>query len=324
MKNLILKALQQEQPISGEKLAKSLNISRTAVWKHINQLRNSGYQIGSSPRSGYYLIKSTDLLLPEEIGLNLNTKIMGKRIVHQKEIPSTQDMAAELARQGAIEGTTVIAEMQTRGRGRKGREWVSVSGGGIYLSLILRPNLAPSQILQIPLVAGVALVKSIEKIDSLQPRIKWPNDILIGKRKVGGILTEMNCEIDEVNFVILGIGINVNIPGSLLAAETTSLASSLSEEYGEHISRARLVQSFLNEFEIIYGQYMKSGFDSIRDDWKHLNNTIGSWIKANDGGKETEGLALDIDNEGFLLVKKENGDVSRIISGDISLSNRAG
>ena len=322
MRELILKTLQQERHISGEELGKRLNVSRTAVWKHIKELRNRGYKIDSSPKSGYSFIKSTHLLLPEEIGLGLNTQIMGKHIVHYDEVSSTQDIAAELARGGAAEGTLVIAEMQKGGRGRKGRSWVSLPEGGIYLSLILRPNLMPSQIVPIPLIAGVALTRAIKETVPLQPMIKWPNDIIIGKKKVGGILTEMSSEIDGVNYVVLGIGLNVNIPASLLAEQTAGIATSLIDEYGAYISRAKLVQYFLSEFEIIYTKFLASGFSSVRDEWKALNNTIGTWVKVSDGGEEIEGEALDIDNDGFLLVRKESGDVSRIISGDVSFTNR--
>ncbi len=321
MRELILKTLQQERHISGEELGKRLNVSRTAVWKHINELRRRGYQIKSSPKSGYSFIEGTHLLLPEEILPGLNTQIVGKHIAHYDEVSSTQDIAAEMARGGAAEGTVVIAETQKRGRGRKGRNWISPPEGGIYLSLILRPNLKPSQVVQIPLIASVALVKAIRETVPLQPMIKWPNDIIVGKKKVGGILTEMSSEIDGVNYVVLGIGLNVNMPASLLDEETTGIATSLIDEYGEYTSRTKLVQSFLSEFEIIYTKFLASGFSSVRDEWKALNNTIGEWVKVSDGGKEIEGEALDIDNDGFLLVRKEGGDVSKIISGDVSFSN---
>ncbi len=317
-----MKSLQQERHLSGQELGKRLNISRTAVWKHINKLRKRGYQIESSPKSGYSLIKSTHLLLPEEIGIGLNTQIMGKRVVHFNEVSSTQDIAAEMARDGAAEGTLVVAEMQNRGRGRKGRSWVSVPEGGIYLSLILRPTLMPSQVVQIPLIAGVALTRAIKATVPLQPMIKWPNDIIIGKKKVGGILTEMSSEIDGVNYVVLGIGLNVNTPASLFAKDIAGITTSLIDEYGAETSRVKLVQCFLSEFEIIYTKFLASGFSSVKDEWKALNNTIGSWVKVSDGENEIEGEALDIDNDGFLLVRKEDGTISRIISGDVSFSNQ--
>jgi len=321
MREQILKSLRQERQVSGEELGKKLNISRTAVWKHINELRSLGYRIESSPKSGYSLIKSTELLLPEEIGIDINTQIMGKRIEHYSEISSTQDIAAELARSGAAEGTLVIAEMQKNGRGRKGRKWVSLPEGGIYFSLILRPNLTPSQAIQIPLIAGVALTKAINATVFLQPMIKWPNDIVVGQKKVGGILTEMNSEIDVVNHIVLGIGLNVNIPASLLAEQTAGMVTSLIDECGAYTSRAKIIQCFLNEFEMIYPKFLTSGFSAVRDEWKAFNNTIGSRVRVNDGGKEIEGEALDIDIDGFLLVRKENGGVSKIISGDVSFCN---
>jgi len=316
MRELILKTLKREKHISGQELGKRLNISRTAVWKHINELRNRGYQIDSSPKSGYSFIKSTTLLLPEEIEPDLNTQLMGKHILHYVEVPSTQDIAAELAIDGVPEGTLVITEMQTKGRGRKGRTWISLPEG-VFLSLILRPNLTPSRVAQIPLIAGIALVKAIKQTTSLQPVIKWPNDIIISNKKVGGILTEMSSEIDSVNYIVMGIGINVNTPTSLLAEPTAGIAASLIDECGEYVSRAKLVQCFLCEFEIIYKIFLASGFPSVKDEWKALNNTIGSQVKVNDGVKDIEGKAIDIDNDGFLLVRQKSGDISKIISGDV-------
>ena len=320
MRELILKSLQIEGHISGEELGKRLNISRTAVWKHINELRKRGYQIESSPKKGYSFMKSTSLLLPEEIALGLNTKIVGKHVMHYDEVTSTQDVAAEMARSGAKEGTLVITEKQKKGRGRKGRSWVSLEGG-IYFSLILRPSLLPSKVAQIPLIAGIALTKAIRENVPLQPTIKWPNDILIGKKKVGGILTEMSSEIDGVNYVILGIGLNVNMPAPPVE-QAVFMPTSLIDESGAYISRVKLLQCFLYEFEIIYTKYLNFGFSSVRDEWKTLNNTIGSRVKIHDGEKEIEGEALDIDNDGFLLVRKEGGNISRIISGDVSFINR--
>jgi BirA family transcriptional regulator, biotin operon repressor / biotin---[acetyl-CoA-carboxylase] ligase len=321
MRGLILEMLRREKHVSGEQLGKRLNISRTAVWKHVNELRKMGYEIQSSTKIGYTFKKSTNLLLPEEIECGLNTQIMGKHAMHYDSISSTQDIAAEKARGGAAEGTLVIGEMQEKGRGRKGRSWVSLPQGGIYLSLILRPNLMPSQVVQIPLIAGVAMTKAIRDTVPLHPLIKWPNDIIIGTKKAGGILTEMSSEIDGVNYVILGIGLNVNMPASVFNEDISDIATSLIDECGKYTSRAKLVQSFLYEFELIYTKFLAHGFGSVRDEWKELNNTIGSLVKITDGITDIEGEAIDIDNDGFLLVRKGNGDINRIISGDVSLRN---
>jgi BirA family biotin operon repressor/biotin-[acetyl-CoA-carboxylase] ligase len=322
MRELILNALQEEGHVSGEQLGKRFDISRTAVWKHVNELRKKGYEIASSPRLGYSFVKSTDLLLPEEVGRGLDTYVIGRRILYREEVTSTQDVAEELARQGVDEGVAVISERQTKGRGRKGRIWASPDREGVYLSLILRPNLTPAQVAQIPLIGGVAVSKAIERVTSLQPRIKWPNDITLGGKKVGGILTEMSGEIDRVNYIVLGTGINVNTQRSLLPEPVRRIATSLAEECGERVSRVRFVQCLLAEFEGLYSEFLVSGFGTIREEWKALSDSIGSWVRVCGEVEETEGEVLDIDKEGFLLVRKEDGDVKRIISGDVYLGNR--
>jgi len=319
MRTLILKALQQEGHVSGEQLGRRFNISRTAVWKHVNELRKKGYKITSSPRLGYSFAKGTDRLLPEEISPGLNTQHIGKHIVYREEVTSTQDVAEELAKRGAEDGTVVISEGQTEGRGRMGRNWVSPAGEGIYLSIILRPNLRPAQVLQIPLIAAVAVSKAIKRATPLQPRVKWPNDVTLAGKKVGGILTETSSEIDRVNYIVLGIGINVNTRSSLLPESIRGIATSLAEEYGGYVSRVSFLQYLLAEFETLYNEFLASGFDTIREEWKALDNTIGSWVKVSSGEEEIEGEALDIDREGFLLVRTKDGDVKRIISGDVHL-----
>lgn len=322
MRELILTALQQEGHVSGEELSKRFSISRTAVWKHVNALRKKGYRINSSPRLGYSFVKGTDLLLPEEVGPGLDTYVIGKRVVYHEEVTSTQDVAEELARRGVEEGLIVISEGQTKGGGRKGRSWASPAREGVYLSLILRPNLRPPQVPQIPLIAGVAVSKAIKRVTPLQPRIKWPNDITPGGKKVGGILTEMSCEIDQINYVVLGIGINVNTQRPLLPEPARGTATSLAEECGEYVSRVRLVQCLLAELEALYSEFLVSGFGTIREEWKARDITIGSKVRVSGEGEEIEGEALDIDKEGFLLVRKEDRDVKRIISGDVYLGNR--
>ena len=320
MRNLILKALQHESHVSGEELARTLNVSRTAVWKQINRLRRQGYGIDSSPRRGYSFIKGTDLLLPEEIGNGLLTARFGRDIHYRTEVFSTQDVAEDLAREGAPEGTAVIAETQTGGRGRRGRKWTSPTGSGIYLSLILRPVLSPVQAHQIPLLAGVAAGRAIRRNTPSEVKLKWPNDIVLNRKKAGGILTELRCDTDNIDYLILGIGINVNTPRKLLPQPLAGDVTSIAEECGEMVSRVKLVQALLAEFETLYTHYLVHGFDSIREQWKSLNNTIGSHVKVNTGNEEIEGLAQDIDKQGYLLVKKEGKGTQRIISGDVFLT----
>jgi BirA family biotin operon repressor/biotin-[acetyl-CoA-carboxylase] ligase len=320
MDSELLQALREGGHISGEELGRRLKMTRTAIWKRVNRLRRLGYEIASSPRRGYSLVSAPDLLLPEEIEPGLHTKVFGWPIIFYHEINSTQDAAKELARQGAEEGTVVIAETQTQGKGRKGRAWSSAPGQGIQISVILRPRLKPSQSIQIPLVAGVAVAQAIAEVTPLKPRIKWPNDLMVGEKKVGGILTEMNAEIDRIDYVVLGIGLNVNTPQSLFPKEIEEIATSLAEKSGGPVSRVKLLRSFLEEFEELYEKYNTSGFESIREKWKAMSNTIGAWVELSDvDGGNMEGRILDIDSNGALLLQKRDKSIERVLAGDITL-----
>jgi BirA family biotin operon repressor/biotin-[acetyl-CoA-carboxylase] ligase len=319
MRDLILKELKNQDHVSGEHLAKKFSISRTAIWKHINELRKVGYEIESHPHYGYALVKNTDLLIPEEINFELNTNVIGKRIMHLNEIDSTQNIADKLARDGAEEGTCVIAEKQTSGRGRRSRNWASPFKDGVYISIILRPNLKPLHIIQIPLIAGVALVKAIEKTTGLTPSIKWPNDIFLSGHKVAGILTEVNCDIDTVHYIVLGMGINVNTRKAALPKEVKDIATSLSEECGHEVSRVDFLKNLLVELETVYSDFVTNGFENTGKQWMAYNNTIGSNITVNDGQNVFEGKAVDIDEDGFLIIQTDDHQTQRIISADVTL-----
>jgi len=259
-------------------------------------------------------------LLRDYASRNPGTLLIGKRVLYYEEVASTQDITRKLARQGAEEGTVVIAEKQTRGRGRRGRSWTSPDGG-LYLSIILRPNLEPVRALQLPLVAGVAVARAIKKVTALQPRLKWPNDIIIAGKKVGGILTDTSTKKGKIDHTVLGIGLNVNTPRSLFPQAIRETATSLAEEGGQNISPLELLQCLFSEFEALYVEFLACGFDRIREEWKAMSHTIGSRVKVASGEAEIEGEALDIDSEGFLLLRRGNGDVERVISGDVYLGN---
>jgi len=321
VRNEILELLRSNDHISGEVIASRLNISRAAVWKHIKALRAKGYLIDSSPGYGYTLIKSTEKIVPEEITSGLNTSVIGKKVLCYDEVTSTQDIADKLARSGTAEGTIIIAKSQSMGRGRKRRTWISGSNG-IYLSIILRPQLKPGYVVQIPMVIGVALVKAINNVTGLNARIKWPNDIIVNSKKVAGILTEMSSEMDRVNYVITGIGINLNTDTSGFPDEIRATATSLKEEAGHILSGLQLIRAFLEELDKAYETYIKEGFPSVSAEWKNLNNTIGSNVRVYDGEIEILGRALDIDDEGFLIIVSESGSKIRILSGDVSLRHR--
>ena len=318
MKEEILLRLRQGGRVSGEELARTFGVTRTAIWKHINELRSEGYLIDSSPSKGYLLLSTPDIPTPPEIRSGLATHTFGREIRFYPELPSTQDEARALAMQGAPEGTVVIADTQTAGRGRIGRSWVAPRGG-IYLSIILRPTMTPPQALRLPLITGVAVAQTIEKVTRLSTRLKWPNDVLINGRKVAGILTEMNAEMDRLNFIIVGIGINVNTPPESLPTELQDTAAILSAERGRPISRVKLIQTLLTELEILYDEFRKEGFEPIRKRWKALSETIGTMVTVTFADQQVHGRAFDIDPDGALLIQKWNGNLERVVAGDVSL-----
>lgn len=314
----ILKVLREETDsyVSGEELCKSAGISRAAIWKHIEKLRGEGYEIEAFPHLGYKLLKIPDSLIPGEIKWNLGAKVIGREIISYKKIDSTNDSAYGLAEKGMKEGTVIIAEEQAHGKGRHGRKWMSPSGCGIYMSVILRPNMAPNEIPRITLLAAVCIAKSIREFTGLGAMIKWPNDILVNDKKVCGILTEMKAEQDRVNFIIVGMGINVNTDKKHLPKGS----SSIKEELGRgSISRVELAKKVLENFEKEYNVLHKEGFKPIIDQWKSLSVMIGSRVKVSLANRSFEGQAYDIDPDGALVVRLESGVMERVSSGDVVL-----
>ena len=315
----ILKYFKEKEYISGEFLAQKLGISRVAVWKQIQKLKNMGYKIVSNQNLGYCLISRPDILLPQEIKNNLSTSYMGKNIYYFTELESTNIIAKEkasLKKEKIAEGTIIIAEKQVGGKGRLGREWFSPPGG-IWLSIILYPQLSPSYIPRITLMTAVAVVKTIEKVSRIKARIKWPNDILIKGKKLCGILTEMNAELDLINWVVVGIGVNANINQEEFPEDIRDNSISLKEVLGKEISRVKLIQIFLKEFEKYYEKLKRKEFPSILEEWKLYSHTLGKKIKINIGEKIVSGKAIDLSEEGALILKEENGKLVKIISGTI-------
>lgn len=302
--------------ISGEEISRSLRVSRTAVWKAVGDLRRLGYEIEAHPRLGYRLLARPDKLLPAEVRLGLKTARFGQVVHHFDSITSTNDVARDLAERGAPEGTLVVAEEQKSGRGRRGRAWSSPPGVGIWASLILRPSLLPAQAPLITLTAAVAGAEAIRSVTGLPAGIKWPNDLLIGGRKVAGILTEMRAELDQVTYVVLGIGINVNTPS--FPAELEATATSLYREGGRYVSRRLLLQAFLERFEFWYDRLPQEA-EEMRSRWRELSLTLGRRVTVISPNFTVSGLARNIDREGALLLETETGDLVRILSGDVSL-----
>jgi len=299
--------------LSGEEISRHLKVSRAGIWKCIQELKKDGYEIEAVPHSGYKLVASPDKLFSDEIQHGLNTKFIGEKIHHYEAADSTMDIAFGLATEGAVEGTLVVAESQHCGRGRLGRSWISPKGKGIYFSLILRPKMMPNEAPWLTLLTAVAVAEAIRKSTGLSAAIKWPNDILIAEKKLGGILTELQAELDRVKFVVIGVGINVNLKKTELPFRATSIKN----ELGQPFSRVELLQQILREMEDYYLLSMKAGFTPVIEKWRRLSSTLGKWVKVNSNKKEVEGQAMDVDSDGSLLIRKESGLVERITSGDV-------
>ena len=309
--------------VSGQVLSQELSISRMAVSKNIGTLRKEGYPIQAITKRGYCLTALPDRLVEAEIKPKLNTRIFGqKEIYHYDVIDSTNIRARELAEKGAAEGTLVIAESQTAGRGRRGRAWVSPKNDGIYLSLIARPWLSPVEAPQLTLLAAVALANAIMKQNDLVIQIKWPNDLLIDGRKLSGILTELRTEGDLVAYVIIGVGLNVNSMVKDLSVVTDQKVTSIAIETGARASRLELLQAFLEEFEDKYTLLGTHGFDPILERWKSLSDIVGKMIRVDQAGRTLNGRVLDIEQTGVLVVKSETGEEKRVFSGDLCIEKK--
>ena len=306
--------------VSGEYLAHKMAISRTAIWKHVHHLKGDGYVIESSPKKGYLLRQPSDLLLVNEIQEGLNTGIFGRgHIAYFRETDSTNLRAKLLASDGAPEGTVVVAESQTRGRGRRGRNWFSPSGGGIYTSIILRPSITPNEAPKLTLMASVAVAEALLSMTSLNINIKWPNDILIKGKKIAGILTEISMEMDRIDYIVIGVGINVNTHRKSLPPDIHDIATSIFMETGKPFPRIALLRAYLEWLEIYYDTFKTRGFEPVMNRWKNLADIIGHRVSVDMIDRMRVGEVLDVDKDGFLILKEDGGNMERIISGDVTL-----
>lgn len=304
--------------VSGEEISGGLGVSRTAVWKHIQELKQAGYGIEAHSRRGYRLSETPDKLLPPEIHARLTTEILGRNIHYYDDIESTNNEAKRLAAEGCPEGTLVVTEAQNAGRGRLSRGWFSPWGKGIWLSAVLRPPFSPQDAPQCTLMAAVAINKAIREVAGIDCGIKWPNDILFQGRKLVGILTEMSAEMDAINYIVLGMGINVNISQSEFPEEISETATSIALAAGQKIDRLELLGSILMHLEKIYTETIAHGFGPVLDEWRAQSITLGQTVDVIGLNRKFTGLALNIDHDGALLVKM--GDtVERVLAGDVSI-----
>jgi len=304
--------------ISGEEISRSLSLSRTAIWKNIQSLKKEGYQIEAIPKLGYRLIKVSNELLASEIRYKFKTGLFNKEIYHFNKVSSTNNVARAYAADGVLEGTLIIAEEQIKGKGRLGRKWISPSGG-IWFSIILRPEISPIDASKITILTGVAVAKAIEIETGLKVQLKWPNDVLIDGKKVVGILSEMSAEADKVNFVVVGLGINVNFDMKVFPEELRDKATTLKKLLGIEVDRVILFKTVLKEFEKAYFSLKEGDFKKVLSEWRNLCEMLGKRVKILALDKEMEGEALDIDEHGGLLLRLPSGEIRTVYSGDVTI-----
>ncbi|OPX89746.1 MAG: Bifunctional ligase/repressor BirA [Pelotomaculum sp. PtaB.Bin104] len=323
LKMAVLRLLKEHRPgyVSGEELCKGLEVTRTAVWKHIQSLRGDGYDIEARPRAGYLLVGIPDRLYPEEIQDGLTTKFIGRQVFYNNSLASTNDLAKELAsRETQIsDGTIVVAEEQTGGRGRLGREWFSPKYRAICFSLILYPPVSPSEVSRVTMVTAVALAAAIRNETGVPVGIKWPNDLLVGGKKLCGILTELGAEIDKVNYLVVGAGVNVNQGPGDFPEEVRDIATSLKIETGVTVNRVKLLQAMLAEFERWYRVWLEHGFAEVLTKWREMSVSLHCPVCIHAIDKSWNGWAEDVDEDGALMIRLPDGELQRVVAGDVSL-----
>ncbi|MFS0776327.1 biotin--[acetyl-CoA-carboxylase] ligase [Neobacillus sp. 3P2-tot-E-2] len=308
-----------EDYLSGQHIAELIGCSRTAVWKHIEELRKEGFELEAVRRKGYRIVKTPEKITADELRLGLKTNFIGKNVHYEESVESTQKIAHRLAYENAPEGTIIIAEEQASGRGRMDRKWHSPKYTGIWMSIILRPNIPLPKAPQLTLLAAVAIVQAIEDLTDLLPEIKWPNDILIRGKKVTGILTELEAEADRINSIIIGIGMNVNQTKEDFPSELQEIATSLFLEKGEKVSRSDLIKGIFMNLEKLYLLYLEEGFLPIKLLWEGYAISIGRKITARTLSNSIIGTAQGITDDGVLIMVDEQGKTHHVYSADIEL-----
>ncbi|MBM7661278.1 BirA family biotin operon repressor/biotin-[acetyl-CoA-carboxylase] ligase [Bacillus mesophilus] len=305
--------------VSGQQLSEVLGCSRTAVWKHIEDLRKEGYELEAIRRKGYRITTKPEKITSNEIQLGLKTKFLGRNIHYEETVTSTQKIAHKLAYDGANEGTIVVAEEQVAGRGRLDRSWHSPKYTGIWMSIILRPAIPLPQSPQLTLLAAVSIAQAIQEVTNLEPEIKWPNDILFDRKKAVGILTELQAESDRINSIIIGVGINVNQTEDDFPDDIKDKATSLRIQSGKEINRSELIQTILEKLEKLYESYLKTGFYPIKLLWEAYAISIGKEIVASTLTGKIHGFAKGITDEGVLIIEDANRVIHHVHSADIEI-----
>ncbi len=319
MKEEIVRLLKEREGyLSGQELCGSLGVSRTAVWKVIKQLQKEGYEIEAVRNRGYRLIESGDVMTEAEIKSCMGQGIIGRNVVYYEETDSTNIRAKHLAEAGYPEGTLAVAEKQNAGKGRRGRRWTSPEGTGIWMSLVLRPDIAPAQASMLTLVAALGVSEGIYEYARIPAQIKWPNDLVLNGRKICGILTEMWTELETIQYVVVGIGINVNMEE--FPEELSKTATSLYLETGEKLKRAPLMGAVARAFERYYKIFQEKGdLSSLKEAYESRLANMNRQVTVMDPAGAYSGICRGIHRGGELLVEREDGQLCKVLSGEVSV-----
>ncbi|GAA0599974.1 bifunctional biotin--[acetyl-CoA-carboxylase] synthetase/biotin operon repressor [Virgibacillus siamensis] len=307
----------RDKYVSGQFLSEKLDISRSAIWKHMRELEKDGYKIEGVSRKGYRIIKFPDKVSENTLQWGLQTQWLGKKIIHREAISTTQQLAHKTAQEGTNNGTVIIADEQTEGKGRMNRHWHSSKGKGVWMSLILKPDIPPNLAPQLTLLTATVLAEVFSSYTNTNPKIKWPNDILIEDRKTAGILTEMQAEQDQIQYVVIGMGINVNTAAEEIPDDIRNKATSLRMETGENWNLKDLIQRILAAFETGYETYMTDGFPPVKQKWEHYGYKIGERLFIKTLRKEWYATFIGIGEDGALLIQNDDGGVEKIYSAEI-------
>ncbi|MDK2808708.1 MAG: BirA family transcriptional regulator [Clostridiales bacterium] len=323
MKSKVLTMLKEgDTYVSGQKMCEELSVSRTAVWKAIRQLKEEGYEIESVTNKGYHLVSIPNLVTREEILEKIKTRFIAKQVYYQEEVDSTNTVAKRLAEEVASDGLLVTSDLQTGGKGRRGRSWDSKKGSGIFMSLILKPELEPMYASMLTLVAALCVAKGILELTGLSAQIKWPNDIVVNKKKVCGILTEMNAELDFIHYVIIGIGINVNTKE--FPDEISHMATSLYLETRKELNRSALICLVMEQMEVYYERFLEyRSMAPFLEEYNALLVNQGQQVKIINNKEEMVGISKGINEKGELLVETTQGEIA-VMSGEVSVRGMYG
>lgn len=309
----------QGEYISGEEISRRLGISRTAVWKQINKLREEGYEFEAVSRKGYRIVHQPDKLTLSAISNALQGSAFGQQIKLLDTTTSTQEDIRRWAEQGAENGALVVSEEQTVGRGRQGRKWISPSGKGIWMSLLLKPNLPLADASRLTLLSAVAVCRAIRQVTGINVGIKWPNDLLVNGKKICGILVESAGEDGKIRYCVVGIGIDVNLVEADYPHELLDVASSLKMESNQHYDRAQIIGAVIKEMELLMNCFLEEGFSPIANLWEALSVTLGRTITVRTSQGELVGVAEELDSSGALQLRRQNGQIETVYSGEIYL-----